>query len=1302
MKTILCKTFLLLLTQFLCSGATHVSANEGYFFKQLSLDEGLTQSTVRCILTDHKGFIWIGTRLGLNRYNRYNLNSYFHNKNDSKSIPGNQIIFLSEDRKGNVWIGTERGLALYDRETDKFLTILYQGKPVLVRSAIAQPDGMIFGGAGELYQYKHAGNNISKIPTVSDEANTEMFTKMAVWHKNNVLLQTPRNGAWLFNTVNKTLKRAKFIEEKDLLGLYVDKQQRIWISPYGKGVKAYDKSGKLIYHFTTKNSGLNTDVVLDMLEKDNKVWIATDGGGINIFDLQTKNFSSLSNVPGDAASLPEKSILTLYHDGEDNLWAGSIRGGLISIRKTYINAYHEAPIGGIHGLSQKTVLSTHQDKTGFLWLGTDGGGINRFDPKAKTFKHYLQTYGLKIASITEFSERELLVYAFSKGLYLFNKLSGGIRPFNGKTSLQEAIKSTSSIAVNLNKVSADYIYLFTDQIVRYDIRTGQYIPVVYQPTANAHSSLLKIYSNTELTYLFGPYGLFELNHKRNSVKPLLELQSTGTPITAAARDSRGNFWLGNRDGLMYYNPTKKKLHSVPTGQFTEITALVIDKQDRLWIGAQNMVFLYHSNDKKFIAYGESDGVIPNELLFKACIAAENGDTFLGGVNGLLEIKKSIPTNTNESPVIELMALEVNGVPLNPEGHLATIPWNHSSLGITVMAREKDVFRKKMFRFQIAGLDTRTIETYDHSLPIGSLPAGNYRIMVATNLKNGEWSNYSEVLNITVSPPWFRSLWFTAFMVLVFSAAILIFYRMAIAKRERKLLWDLKEHKLQTDKAKINFLIHISHELRTPLTLIYSPLRRLLKEKNISGELGRLLEGIFRQAGNMRNIIDMVLDLQKIELAQEQLKLERHEFNEWVLNIVENFSGELNQKNITLHYELDQMIPDFTFDGKKCELVLTNLMANALKFSPGHSRITIITRLREGFVRVAVKDEGIGLGHVDTSQLFKPFYQGSHNEPGSGIGLSYSKTLIEMHGGVICAIENPKQGATFYFELPTSLQETPIAGIPENSKAQGPSEFPTSAYTLMIAEDEPELLSFLSESLKPHFKEIIEAADGIQAASLLDQKQPDIILSDVMMPGMDGFELCKRLKEDLYVSHTPFVLLTTQGDAESRNLGYKLGADAYIAKPFDLDYVQTILANLLKNRELIKSRYKNSALSIPAKEGTFSSADELFINKLNELIRENIESKELHVNFLTDKMAMSRATLYNKLKQIADIGVNDYINKLRLERALYLLAHTDNSIMEIADSLGFNNQRYFSTVFKQFYHTTPTAYRNAQQQAKNLM
>jgi signal transduction histidine kinase/ligand-binding sensor domain-containing protein/DNA-binding response OmpR family regulator len=1287
----------ILLFLFLLAGIVRAMGQEGFYFKQISVDDGLTQSTVRCILNDQRGYIWIGTKSGLNRYDRYNLKSYFYKKNDPGSIPGNQINFLCEDREGNIWVGTEHGLAIYDPNTDRFHTIKFQNHPILVRSALELPQGMIFGGAGILYQYDGSKKELLELHTSGSEKSSELFTKMVRWRNNQVLLQTRRDGAWLFKVADTTLKRATFIKDLEVLGLYVNHAEQVWISPYGKGLKRYDKDGGLIREYNSKNSGLNNDVVLDILEEDGKLWLATDGGGINILDLKSGKFSALKPIPGSPGSFPENSVLNLYHDHEDNLWAGSIRGGLISIQEASITTYRDVPLGGIHGLSHKTVLTVHEDKAGILWIGTDGGGVNRYDPKQSNFKHLLPTSGLKVTSITDFSDKELLISIFNKGIHLVDKNNGRIRPVPGITAEQASHISTSGISINVNKVSRDYIYLFADQIIRYHIPTGRLDPVPYKPRSNAYSSLLNAYSDSTQSYLFAPFAIFALNHKQNRLTAILELPGNSDPITAVACDKRGIFWIGNREGLMYYDPQKKALKKISTSLFNEVSTLVIDKQDRLWIGAQNMIFLYHARENKFVSFDESDGVLPNELFYKASVAAANGNTYLGGVKGLHEIKKTSASSTIKPPVLKLMALEVNGVPLLPKNNKATVSWNHTSLLVTVMAREKDVFRNRMFRYKITGLDSRVIETYDHALALGSLPVGNYKIMVSCNLKSGRWSNYTKILEIEVSPPWFQRWWFIGLVFVLIAAALRFTYLLAISKREQRMRWQLKEHKQRTDEAKINFLIHISHELRTPLTLIYSPLRRLLNEKNVNGEIAKILEGIYRQAGNMRNIIDMVLDLQKIELAQEQLKLESLELNDWVLNIVENFSAELDQKGIRLIYDLDQRISELVFDGKKCALVLTNLMANALKFSGPNSSITVRTSSLEGFVRLYVVDEGIGLDHVDVDQLFKQFYQGAHQEQGSGIGLSYSKTLIEMHGGRISALNNQDRGATFYFDLPVDLKPLAAAVSTAPYPLLHTPVFPTAGYSLMIVEDEPELLHFLADSLKPHFKEIIEAADGLQAQALIEKLRPDIVLSDVMMPGIDGFELCRRLKEDMYVSHTPFILLTTQGDAESRDLGYKLGADAYIAKPFELDYLQTILANLLKNRELVKSRFKSSTSSIPPKEGTFSSADEQFMLKLNQLISDNIDSKDLHVDFLTDRMAMSRATLYNKLKNIADIGVNDYINKLRLERAAYLLIHTDKSIMEIADGVGFTNQRYFSTVFKQFYNSTPSAYRSRQEQ-----
>lgn len=1298
------KSIFFLLTFFLFIFLTSARAQQEYYYKQISLSEGLTQSTVRCILNDHRGFVWIGTKYGLNRFDRYELKSYFYSREHSNSLPGNQINFIIEDRDRNIWISTENGLVRYNSDTDDFTRISYKGKPLIVGSAVEFDNGVWFGGNGTVYKFSYNSAHILEPQLITKIQPNDIFTGMKLWKKDIILLRTRRNGVWMYNLSGKKLVKVPFIQDKEIISMHIDSQQRIWISPYGNGIKGYNKDGTIFAHFNSSNSNLTNNVVLDILEKDGGLWLGTDGGGISILDEKKSSFITLSNIPGNASSLPESSILTLYKDHENNIWAGSIRGGLIAIKPVFFHTYHEAPLNSKYGLSEKTVLSLYEDGNKMLWIGTDGGGVNRLDQKNLTFKHFPATYGLKVASITEFGADELLLSAFSKGIYIFNKVTGKIVPFMADFT---RINQSKGLAINLNKVDGDNVYLFTGEVFRYNLSDKRIFKVSDHNPSKPESSLLKIYSDTKVTYLFAAYGIFKFDHLSNKLSTVFTLKQRDNPLTAVCRDSKGTFWLANRDGLMYYNAREKKLTRVKTNLFESISSIVVDTENRLWIGARNMVFMYLIEEDKFVAFGESDGVIPNEFLFKPSLVTRNGNIYMGGVKGLLHINKNIPSLPSSSPVIELMDLELNGVPLNTDkdgnSRSVAIPRNHSSLILRVMTREDDVFRKKMFRFEIKGMDFKPIETYDHALTIGSLPQGDYRVIVSCSLKNGGWSKPFDVLKISISPPWFLSFWFLCLIFVITVAVVFFLYKAAITKRERKLQWKKKEYEQQTYEEKIRFLINISHELRTPLTLIYSPLRRILKEKNIDLELAKKLTGIYGQANHMKDIIDMVLDVRKIELGKERLKLETQDINTWVWNIGNTFSEEFEAKGVKLRYELDNDISSFSFDKQKCEIVLTNLLINALKFSPQNTETLVSTRMLGGFVQVAIRDQGIGLNNVDLNELFQSFYQGKHHFGGSGIGLSYSKILIEMHGGQIGAFNNTEIGSTFYFELPygdtinvpnskPDLKSINTVQIENGLKHLTENELATNNYTLLIVEDEPSLRTFLKDNLCSQFKRIYEAGNGLEALKLLEKSPVDIIVSDVMMPEIDGFEFCRLLKENLTISHIPIILLTTQGDMQSRDIGYKLGADGYLSKPFDLDFLLTRLDNILKNRKLIKAKYRHNSLFIQPQDGTYSTADEKFIAKLNSLIVENLENPELDVDFLIDKMAMSRASLYSKLKSIGDIGVNDYINKLRLERAAHLLTSTDKSIMEITEVIGFANQRYFSTVFKEFYKMTPTQYR----------
>ena len=1298
MKKILLTVLILFLSLFSPSRAAD---NKQYAFQQISTRNGLSYS-VRCLAVSHeKGYVWIGTRTGIGRFDGYELRKYLHDN----------VIHIAEDKEHTVWAITPKGLFYYNYQEDEFLQARdSDNNPVIVSSICLWADGVLFGGNGRLYKYDYTSHQVKFLCSlISTKYN---ITNLQKWDNHTLLCTNRWNHALLIDIATGQTRPVPF-ESKGLIATLIDSKGNIWVAPYHQGVKCYDRNGKLLHSYQTQNSSLRTNVVLSLAECDGHIWIGTDGEGIYILNPGNDAISVLSHVPGDPYSLPANSILSLYADSSNNVWAGSVRGGLINIKKVGIKLYSDALPGIEYGLSGRSILSIYQgENEENIWIGTDGGGINSFNPTTKKFHHILPSWGDKISSITGVDERHLLVSLFSKGLFLFDKQTEKYQPLIIVNDSINALLCQQGKSVNLFRNTPETILLLSEFPYSYNPAKKEFIPI--SPDKSSREivgTILPIYSDGPVSYLHDFKSIYRIDARNNQLQALYHCKGD-TILNSVSADENGTFWIGSNHGLSYYSAEKKEHTNIPNSLIHEINSVICDKRGRVWIGTNDRLFAHLIHKGEFVLYGEPDGVIPNEYMEKPRLLSTQGDIYMGSVNGLLCINKQLPEEPRTPPVLELADVLVGGERMNSlitGKHSLDVEEQSKPISIKIIAHDKDIFRKPMYRYTLRGMKGQVIYSYLPELTLSGLPSGTYQVMAACSTRTGGWTNDYQIMELVVLPPWYKSGWFMSCCILLVLSCIGLAFFLLLRRKENKLKWAMKEHEQQVYEEKVRFLININHELRTPLTLIHAPLKQLLENLPPNDNKYATIQSICKQSGRMKKLLNMVLDVRKMEVGQSILNAEEVELNSWIEQLIEDFKPEAGVKGITLCYQPHEAVANLCFDKEKCTTILTNLLINAVKYSPDNSRITVSAAPSDDGrrVRISVSDQGNGLKDVDINNLFTRFYQGNNSRPGTGIGLSYSKILAEQHGGSIGAYDHSDApGATFWIELPRDIQPGKITlqpqaylnellaptqeieSIPDNLSAQED----TQAHTLLIVDDNNDLTDYLYSVLKSKFKEVRIAPDGEEALRICKEFHPDIVVSDIQMPRMNGYELCKQIKEDFEISHAPVILLTARSDKESQLFGYKNGADAYLTKPFEVSMLYTILRSQLKNRERIHARYAETGSLPQPEESTFSSADEDFLNRLNKIISNNIDNDQIGIPFLCTELGVSRATLYNKLKALTGMGANDYITKLRMEQAIRLIVHSKLSINEIADRTGFSTPRYFSTVFKQYTGCSPTQYK----------
>lgn len=762
----------LIIILFLLAGVKLLSSEHcvNYSFTQLSIEQGLSQSTAQSILLDHKGTLWIGTKSGLNSYTQEGIKTYLHHSGDPHSLPSNYINHLTEDSLGNFWIATSKGLALYDDEQDQFNTV----NSSIIYSSVGVEGGMWFGSENAIHCYDYKSKELKTIHIEKEEGKginlvDYRIQKMLYLEDGKILIGTRKKGIYLYDCRIRQFTLLIPSSQNLLTSLYVTADHHIYTAFYGDGFYCYDRTGKMLKHYTKENSGLKNNYVLDMAEYNGNIWLATDGSGINLFTPRTFQFSQLQHIVGDYSSLPVNSITLLYKDMKDNLWAGSVRGGIFSIKETYIKTYKEAILNNTNGLSEQSVISLYEEKDGKVWIGTDGGGINLYDPSTDKFIHFPSTYGDKVVSIAEVSETELMVSLYTKGIFLFNKKTHKYRPFtivDEETNKKECFYGYLPLA---NQVADGKIYI---------ISCGTYVYHTHDHTFSrmqtdrdydfSNDALCLSYSNDRFSLLKCAHQAFWVDQKSDSIRLLFELEKDEL-ITSMSYDNNRMIWTSTNKGLGFFDLESQKYHRIRTRLFNGISYLIADGKGRLWICAQNHLYSYIIKENRFILWNSSDGLPPNEILFAYQKQSNRDYIYLGGSEGLVKINTDIPYTETQIPEIYLSEILFNGSPSlkKVKENTIKIPWNYNSLSVHFRIKNRDVFQKYLLQYTIEGRGKQSIETYDPVLNLSSLSAGNYSIWVSCNTKNGNRTPSKQLIHIIVTPPWYKTVWFIGVAAVLF-------------------------------------------------------------------------------------------------------------------------------------------------------------------------------------------------------------------------------------------------------------------------------------------------------------------------------------------------------------------------------------------------------------------------------------------------------------------------------------------------------------------------------------------------------